>query len=446
MKTTTYAVITWILVASAARAQDAPVLSLEQAIGIALAHNKSLANAALQVDKAANDLASAKTHRLPQFQVEAQASQLLQPVNLTFPRGAFGTFDGIGPVPATDAAVTTPSKLSFLTSVEATQSLTPLFKVNLNVRLQERAKAKEIEELRDSQLALISNLKRLYYDIVQTQSALAANDRSLMLLRELNRVVGSRVTQKVALRSDALNVESKLASAEVSRVELQHTMASGKERLNQLMGRDVRTRFDVEPLPGAASAAVATLDAAQARAIDTRPDVRQARIAVEQAELARRVAKTDFIPEMYLAASYIIPTNITGAPRQIATGAVQFKWEPFDWGRKGRALATKDVELRQARNALQETEDRALVDVSTKYRAVESARAKLRAARVASEAAHESARVTIIQYGAQAALLADVLQSQSTAAETDHQLQQALAAFWAAQADLERATAEDVQP
>jgi outer membrane protein TolC len=191
---------------------------------------------------------------------------------------------------------------------------------------------------------------------------------------------------------------------------------------------------------------VATLDAAQARAIDTRPDVRQARLAVEQAELARRVAKTDFIPEMYLAASYIVPTNITGAPRQIATGAVQFKWEPFDWGRKGRALATKDVELRQARNALQETEDRALVDVSSKYRAVESARAKLRAARVASDAAHESARVTIIQYGAQAALLADVLQSQSTAADADHQLQQALAAFWAAQADFERATAEDVQP
>jgi outer membrane protein TolC len=445
VRKTTYAVITLILAVTAANAQDARVLSLEQAVGIALAHNKSLANATLQVEKAANDLASAKTHRLPQFQVEAQASQLLQPVHLTFPRGAFGTFDGIGPVPATDSAVTTPSKLSFLTSVEATQPLTPLLKINLNVKLQETAKAREIEQLRDSQLALIGNLKRLYYDIVQTQSALGANDRSLMLLRELNRVVGSRVTQKVALRSDALNVESKLANAEVSRVELQHTMASRKEQLNQLMGRDVRTPFEVEALPGAA-AAVATLDAAQARAIDTRPDVRQARLAVKQAELARRVAKTDFIPEMYLAASYIVPTNITGAPRQIATGAVQFKWEPFDWGRKGRALATKDVELRQARNALQETEDRALVDVSSKYRAVESARAKLRAARVASDAAHESARVTIIQYGAQAALLADVLQSQSTAADADHQLQQALAAFWAAQADFERATAEDVQP
>ena len=100
MRKTTYAVITLILAVTAANAQDAGVLSLEQAVGIALAHNKSLANATLQVEKAANDLASAKTHRLPQFQVEAQASQLLQPVHLTFPRGAFGTFDGIGPVPA----------------------------------------------------------------------------------------------------------------------------------------------------------------------------------------------------------------------------------------------------------------------------------------------------------------------------------------------------------
>jgi outer membrane protein TolC len=68
----------------------------------------------------------------------------------------------------------------------------------------------------------------------------------------------------------------------------------------------------------------------------------------------------------------------------------------------------------------------------------------LKALRTAGAAAHESARISLIQYSAHAALFADVLQTQSSAADADYQIQQALAAFWSAQADLERAMAEGI--
>jgi outer membrane protein TolC len=173
--------------------------------------------------------------------------------------------------------------------------------------------------------------------------------------------------------------------------------------------------------------------------------VKQARVKVEQAELSRRVAKADYLPDVGLALSYVSPINIEGAPRQIATAAIQASWEPWDWGRKGRAVAAKDLEIRQMRNSLRETEERALLEVNARFRKLEEMRVQLRAARLGQDAARENVRMRLTQYDVQAALLSDVLQTQSSLADSDSQYQQALAAFWTARADFERALGEDTK-
>ncbi len=437
------ALTAWLGAAAGARAQD--TLTLDEAIRFALAHNRSVANTALQVEKAGHDVATARSRRLPQFLVEAQASQLLRPIDITFPRGAFGTFENIGPVPGADATITTPSRMSLISTFQASQPLTPLIKLTLNVKMSEAAQAKAREQLRDGELALIGEVRRAYYDLVQAQSALDANARSLDLLHELDRVVAARLVQQTALKADALATTAKLAKAEEARVEIESNISTRKEQLNQLMGRDVRTPFDVTGMPEAIIPA-ASLELAQARAVDARPDVRQARANLQQAEIARRIARADYLPDVSVTASMVTPANIEGAPNHIATAALQMRWEPFDWGRKERALASRDLEIRQAQNTVREVEDRAAIEVSARYRAVETARARLRAARADRDAAHESVRVRLMQYGTRAALFADVLQAQSAAADADSQLQQALAAFWSAQADFERAIAEGVEP
>jgi outer membrane protein TolC len=438
---TLFAILAFALTSTAASAQT--VLSLNEAIAIGLEHNRNVANAALQVEKADQDVAVAKTKRLPNFKIEAQASQLLRPIDLTFARGAFGTLPGIGPVPDTDATVRTPARMNVVFDAQATQPITQLHKLNLSILLNEASRGYQREQLRDTRIALVNEIRRLYYGIAQTKSALAANTHTLDLLDELGRVVERRVVSKVALKSDALTVDSRMAQAQLARLSLEHTMAAQKEQLNLLLGRDVRTRFDVADVPPM-TLIETDLESAQARALDARPDVKQARIKLQQAELARRVAKADYIPDVGLTVSYISPLNIDGAPRQIATAAIQAQWEPFDWGRKGRALATKSLDIQQARNAVRDAEDRVVLDVNARYRRLDEARAQLGAARVAQDAARETARVKVAQYDARAALLADVLQTEASLADSNNQLQQALAAFWVARADFERALGEDI--
>src|SRR5262249_8206514 len=148
-----------------------------------------------------------------------------------FTRGAFGDFPGIGPVPANDTAIRTPAKMSLLLDAQATQPLMQLHKLNLNVKLNEAAREYSREQLRDAQLALVADIKRTYYAIAQTHSALESNLQTMTLLYELRRVVSTRMAQHVALKADGLSVDAKIADLDLARLKLQNGLASQKEQL-----------------------------------------------------------------------------------------------------------------------------------------------------------------------------------------------------------------------
>jgi outer membrane protein len=425
-----------------AAAQSPERLTVEAAVAMAMAHNRSVANAALDADKAVNDVQSARSRRLPQFAIEMTMSQLLRPINVLFPQGSFGTYPGVGPIPSVDTSLVTAAKPTLLMNAQVSQPLTQLHEINLNVRLSESASQLARETARATRLTVGYEVKRLYYSILQSESALQAAAQSAAMLKELGRVVGNRVIQNAALKADALDVDTRLARVEQQRLSLEHNVLSQKERLNQLLGRDVRTPFETA---GVAEGELAAMDlgAAQSRALDFRPEVREARVKLEQAKTAHRIAKADRLPDVSLALSYVSPTNIDGAPRNIASVGVQFQWEPFDWGRRSRAIASRATGVQQAANAVRDQEDHALIEVSAQYRRLSEARMALRVARLAQEQAREISRVRADQYRVQTVLLSDVLQAAAAQADADNQLQQAIAGLWLARAEFERALGEE---
>jgi len=443
--------VTWCLLAgltpgvagAQTAARPAERLSLEQAVQIAVEHNRQLVSARLQVANADDQIAIARTRRLPVFSTEAQASQLLSPVSFSFPAGSFGAFPATGPIPSTDTTINVPRQPTMYLQSSVSQPLTQLIKANIGIQSAMASRELESERARATQLTVVNNVKRLYFAVLQTQSSLAANTEMLALYRELDRTVQVRVAQQVQLRSDALDVQFRLAQEELTRTTTLNTLASQKEQLNQLLGRDVRTAFEVENV-STLSVLDVDVEAAQRHALESRPEVRQARLNVKQAELDRRVTRADRLPEVSATVSYSSNFNMSVLPANLATAGVQVKWEPFDWGRRNRELATKTRTVDQAGLAVREAEDRAVVDVNARFRTLAERRALLRVAEMAQTAAREKVRVKTNQYQVQAAMLNDVLQLRAELAGSDDRYQQALLAFWAAKADFELAIGEDV--
>jgi outer membrane protein TolC len=420
-------------------------LSLDRAIRLALENNRQLQSARLQVLKADDDIEIARTRRLPVFNIEVQASQLLTPVDFGFPQGAFGDYPGTGPIPSADTTVSVPRQLTYYVSSQLSQPITQLFQINLGIDSAVAARGIEEEQAKSQRLSVTNSVKRLYFAILQTESAIDATEQAIALYRELNRTLEVRVAQKVALRADALDVQFRLAQEQLTRTTHVNTLASQKEQLNQLLGRDVRTDFVVEPV-AALSIAEIDLNAARSIALESRPDVREARLRVEQADLDRRMTKAERIPDVSFAMSYTSNFNIDVMPQNLAGVGLQLKWEPFDWGRRGRQLAAKSHTVEQARLAARDIEDRVVLEVNSRFRALAEKRALLNVAQMAQVATREKLRVKTNQYEVQAALLPDVLQLRAEQANSDDLYQRALLAFWTAKADFEHAVGEEVIP
>lgn len=427
-------------------AQESPVasrlLTLDEAIRLAIANNRSLNIASLEIDKTNWQIAEFKTKRLPSMSTTILGSQLLNEVAFTFKKGTFGDFPSTGPIPSTDTKITTPRRPTVYAVGQVTQPLSQLYKIHLGVRAQELNARLSSEKFRAQRLAVVKDVKQAYYAVLQSESALEAAEASVKQYQELDRVVLQRVSQEAALKSDSMDVKAKLANEQYTLVQLRHTLDSRKEYLNDLLGRDIRIEFHTEQVP-AASFEEVELKIAQERALSQRPEIKEAEFSVRQAEYARRMARADYIPEVGVAVNYLSLFNVEVLPKNVASIGLELKWEPWDWGRRKDVINQKKIVETQAQAQLRDTQSKVLMDVNSHYRKLEESRLLIAVAQAARDAAQQRLREVTNRYEQQAVLLKDVLQQQAQTADARDNYQQAVLGFWSAKADFEKSLGED---
>ena len=431
----------------AARAQDTgpikpEVLTLKEAVAIAQSNNRLVKNAQLAAQIDDDQIAEARTYRLPSLNVYALGSQLLTPVDFMFERGVFGTYPGIGPVPATNTQIHTPLRPTFYGFFQFAQPISQQYKIGLNIRQAKLAKVVNEQKLRREKQTVTNQVKQTYYAILQTQSALASSEENLKFDRELERTTEQLVGEKAALKWESMSVRALIAQEEYNNLALTDTLASQKEQLNKLLGRDVRADFTVSEVPEPTSVET-SLEAAQTQALSARPELQEARLMVEQAELNRRITKAQYIPDVSLMVNNLSLVNVNLLPSNVASAGVLVTWDPLDWGRRKHELAAASKQIEQSKNSTSEAEAQILVEVAARFRKLRESRTLLRAAELQLEAERDKLRVLRNHYEQKSALLKDVLQQRSALESATSQQSHALLAFWTAKADFEKSLGEE---
>jgi outer membrane protein TolC len=438
-----FLICTTITVRAQESAPSGPApLTLDEAVSLAQANNRQVKNAILAAAIDEDQIAEARTYRKPSLNVYALGSQLLTPVNFTFQKGVFGTFPGIGPVPPTNTNIHTPLRPTFYGFMQVSQPISQQYKTGLNIRQAKLAKLVDEQRVRGQKQSVINEVKKLYYEILQSQSSLASSEENLKFDRELDRTTEQLVTEKTALKSDSMSVKARIAQEEYNNLALRDTLASQKEQLNSLLGRDVRTDFSVVEVPEATSTE-GNLVEAQTKALSSRPELREGRLQLQQAELNRRITKANYIPDVSLTVNNLSLVDVNMLPSNVVSAGVLITWNPVDWGRRKHELAAATKQIEQTKNSVNDTEAQVLVDVAAKFRKLAESRALLVAARLQLEAEREKLRVLINQYEQKVALSKDVLQQRSAVESATSQNSQALLSFWAAKADFEKSLGED---
>ena len=419
-----------------------PILTLDEAVTLALQHNRLVKNSVLEAQKSDFQVSTARSRRKPQFQFTMLGGELLHPFDFTFPAGSFGTYPGIGPIPSTNAKIHTPAVFTTYITGSIDQPLTQQYKIGLGIHLTELGRDIAREDVRAERQKISAEVRNAYFNLFAVQAGVDAAREAVKTFEEAQRVTVQYVSEKTVLRADALDVDARLAKSRYELSVAENGLATQREALNQLLGRDVSTLFRVEFIPEQDTSDL-TLDSARHAALVNRPECRQAQLKEKQAQYDRRLAKAEYIPDLSLSLRYQGINNVQVLPQNVATAGFLLTWEPFDWGRRHNKVVEATKTIEQARNGIQETESKVAVEVGAKYRKWYDASLLLKASRMAHEAAAEQLRVTGNKYKEQAALLRDLLQAQAQSSETNFQYQQALSSYWSGFAELRKAMGEE---
>lgn len=432
----------WLLSATGnyANAQSAspPVLTIDEAVATAMKGNRGVQSSVLDVSRAREGTAEAKTQRLPHLQLFALGGEALRSIDFTIPPGALGTYSGTGPIPGQSSKITTPRTFTGLIFGQAAQPITQLWKVHLTIMESKIGEELAEEGLRQQRQQATHAVRQLYYQIAQTQTQIESAEANIKYLVDLEAETERNLAEQAVLKGDSLTLKAKLSQQRYQLLMLRDALQSQKESLNQLLGRDLNAEFSVEsqPLP---SEVEIDLVAARREALGQRAEVRESRLQTRKAEVEVRRERAEYIPDISAGITYFSLPNVNFLPQNIVQAGFLLQWQPFDWGQKRHRIESLKDSVKQITLTGQDAEQQVMVDVNAKFRKLAEARALLDTTALAQEAEREKMRVVTNRYSQKAALLSGTLQQEAAVVQSDADYQKALAAFWIAKADFDYA-------
>jgi outer membrane protein len=298
------------------------------------------------------------------------------------------------------------------------------------------------QSLRAERQGVVKDVKQQYYEILKTQSSLAATQEEIAFLRELSGLVHRYVEEKTALLYQELEVRSRLARTEHKSRSERNLLLTQMERLNALMGRDVRTQFRVASAEAVDTKAMDRGEA-ERQALAQRPEIEQARLKLEHAQYGYQIKKAEYLPDLNFVMNYSRLNNTDLIPGEVWTVGLQLRWDIYDWGRKSDQLGEKTAGIQEARNDIRSAEAQILTEVDSDLRQLAEAKEYITVTEFAQTAAREKLRVLMNQYREKTTLLSDVLQAESQLADANSEYQKALLSLYDAKAKLDKALGEE---
>ena len=324
----------------------------------------------------------------------------------------------------------------------AAQPLLTLYKVNIALAGKALSVDMAAQQLAGKRLSVAADVRQAFYTALECEDGIEAAQANIKQYQELERISTQYVAEQVVLKSELLEVKSKLAQEQLSLLQLQDKLATAKDTLNNLMGRDIHTPFRMAPA-AELTPAEDNLPAAEAKAVEQNSDIKEAEVTIKQAQNMVRQTKAKYLPDLDLSIHYLSPFGVNFVPTNIAGAGLEFSWEPWDWNRRKHEVEEKNLKVEESKVNLDETRAQVLLNVDQAFRAVHEAQAAVLTAEVFRESAREKLREVTEQYGQKTKLLRDVLGQQASVEKANSDYSEAVASFWSAKAKLEKAMGEE---
>nr|HID59998.1 TolC family protein [Desulfobacterales bacterium] len=264
---------------------------------------------------------------------------------------------------------------------------------------------------------------------------------NILLARELYSVAGEEVTQLESHLRDAerfyeqgmipyndlLKSRVALANAKQNRVVAESRVEMAIAQLNTLLRLNINRRTKVEDMLEIPPSSF-DLDKLFKEALDNRPELKALRVALKNSDYVTRLAQSSYYPEIALIGTYeqngdnLEATNNEFGNAHNMSITLQATWRFFEWG-KTKAQVSKYRHLKRSLcEKLKGIQNSIKLEVKNAFLNLKVAKVNIKTAKVALDQARENYRITNLQYQQQMATTTDVLDARTflTQAETNY--------------------------
>jgi outer membrane protein TolC len=306
-----------------------------------------------------------------------------------------------------------------VSGTELDQPLTELFKIKAGNDVARSDLNASREKARGVQNDVALKVRELYYDILVTQSKHQAIQASIRAVEDQQSKRIQQVKYGSTLEVDLIDTKAQLLQAKQDLLTTELQLSDMRLKFNDIVGLPLKTDVALDPdVP--ASAGSCQREECTRIALDSHPEITEARAEVEKASAGVRAAKREYIPDIEAYARYNYQENVPFLARNFGTFGVRFNYDLFDGGKKRATLRERDAQLEQAKENLARISDDVEVRVQTAYNKVERTEQMIAVSRELLATRQEARRVAAqqLQQGTYLHSQADAATAQEFEAQT----------------------------
>ena len=435
------AVLAWVLSPAGASAQAPPTasvpLSLDRAVQDALAQNASLRAAQSDAEAAGETVTATRSAQFPRLSFTESWQRGDQPVFvfsslLSSRRFAASNF-------AIDA-LNHPDPVGYFHGVAGVEQL--VYDGGASGASTERARAqKKIADLATTEatLALVANVTEMYGRLLVVEAAGRASTAALEAGREDLVRATRRRDAGTATEADVLSLTVHVADMEQRVIQAEGDTTVLRAQLNRLTGAPVDRAFRVVEPAATVVTQVPELPALLAEAESHRPEIQRAAVAEENADTARRTARSAYVPRVAAQAALDLSGNTFADRASSWLVGGELRWSIGVGGAEHAQMKAAAASMTKARAEAEDARAQVQVDVVTALQQVQSARSRQAVGRAAVAQARESERIIRDRFDAGLAPVNDVLRAATAVLDADTQRVSALVDALNGAAHLDRA-------
>jgi outer membrane protein len=380
------------------------IISLEQAVLLAQQHNKQLQIDSLNLQLAQSKITQGRQSLLPQ--VSANISYLRISDNITPFKVSFPTGD----------VVLNPQILNqSYNNVQARQLIYAGGKIKESNRILELEKKVLYFDIEKTKADAAYSVTALWYNLFTLKQARKIIEANIAAIKSQRQDAANYVGQGILLENEVLKLDLAITNFETNLADIISNQKTVVYNLCLLTGIDVNEQIDIpDALPAVETINISLPDAI-AKAVSSRPELKQFSLRKEQGNAALKIAKGYYLPTLSTGGSYNYdqPNQRLFPNQSVFTGTwnigLFLSWNLTDLYTTKEKVKEGKIAINKINAAYELATEGIQMEVNADYNHYIQTKQKIAIAKKALEQAQENFRVEKNKFTANTATATDFL-------------------------------------